>query len=275
MADFTSVWQSWRYRFFYHSLSKKLLLLFFTVSMIFLVIVGVSGGHYFKHHFKDRVMPHLLLYLEYVRNDIGIPADLEKAQALAQTLNIDIAIIDHRGVWTSNGQTLSLDQFEEEFSYTHQGVRYSEIDVGRKDYAGMQVGETTFLFDFGAIKMHQRPRALVPLIFLVLMAFILYYATRKLFAPILQIQTSVKRIGSGELSHRISLDRSDELGVLANDINEMAVELQKMLDAKRQLLLAVSHELRSPLTRANIAVEMLAETTHNNKSKMIFEKCNN
>lgn len=37
----------------------------------------------------------------------------------------------------------------------------------------------------------------------------------------------------------------------------MADDIQRMLDAKRQLLLAISHELRSPLTRAKVAVELL------------------
>jgi signal transduction histidine kinase len=37
----------------------------------------------------------------------------------------------------------------------------------------------------------------------------------------------------------------------------MADDIQQMLDAKRQLLLAISHELRSPLTRAKVSVDML------------------
>jgi methyl-accepting chemotaxis protein len=232
------------------SLSKKLLLLFLMISVTFLLIAGGSGSYYFKHHFKDHVLPHLFQYLEYVRNDIGVPADLQKAQVLADKLDIDIAIIDGRGVWTSDGGVLPWEQREEEESYTHRGVRYTEIDIGHKDYAGMHINDTTFLFNLGAIKSHKHPRALLPLLFLVLMAYVLYRVTRKLFAPILQIQISVKRIGLGELSHRVAINRHDELGVLADDINAMAAELQKMLDAKRQLLLAVSHELRSPLSRA-------------------------
>ena len=242
-----------------YSLSTKLLMLFFVVSLVFVVIVGGSGSYYFKHHFKDRIMPHLFQYLEYVRHDIGIPADLQKAQTLADQLNITIAIIDERGVWTSSGQVLLRELIEEEYSYTYQGVRYSEIEIGRQEYAGMHIDGTIFLFDLGGVKHHKRPRALVPLVFLLLMAFVLYRATRRLFAPILDIQHSVKRIGSGELDHRVDIQRNDELGLLADDINEMAAELQKMLDAKRQLLLAVSHELRSPLTRTNVAIEMLEQ----------------
>jgi signal transduction histidine kinase len=52
----------------------------------------------------------------------------------------------------------------------------------------------------------------------------------------------------------------DELGELASTINTMAADIQQMLDAKRSLLLAISHELRSPLTRARLNTELLPET---------------
>jgi signal transduction histidine kinase len=51
----------------------------------------------------------------------------------------------------------------------------------------------------------------------------------------------------------------DELGELATQINRMAEGLHGMLDAKRQLLLAISHELRSPLTRARLNAELVAD----------------
>src|SRR5262249_58323393 len=45
-------------------------------------------------------------------------------------------------------------------------------------------------------------------------------------------------------------------------INQMATSLQGMLDAKRALLLAISHELRSPLTRARVNAELVGEGEH-------------
>src|SRR2546421_452475 len=59
------------------------------------------------------------------------------------------------------------------------------------------------------------------------------------------------------LAARIALRRRDELGDLAGRINTMAHDIEGMLDAKRALLLALSHELRSPLTRARLNAELL------------------
>ena len=54
--------------------------------------------------------------------------------------------------------------------------------------------------------------------------------------------------------------RHDELGQLAATINTMGEDIHQMLEAKRALLLAPSHELRSPLTRARLNAELLPDT---------------
>jgi signal transduction histidine kinase len=80
---------------------------------------------------------------------------------------------------------------------------------------------------------------------------------RRLFRPIEIIRQDVTRFGQGDLTHRISIKRRDELGDLAQSINNMAGEIEQMLEGKRQLLLAISHELRSPLTRARVNAELI------------------
>jgi len=104
-------------------------------------------------------------------------------------------------------------------------------------------------------------RSLLPVILLVGILTILgsYWAVHSLFKPIHAIRQGANRIGRGDFAHRVESSRADELGVLANDINDMANEVESMLDAKRQLLLGISHELRSPLSRMNLALEMLPD----------------
>lgn len=52
-------------------------------------------------------------------------------------------------------------------------------------------------------------------------------------------------------------NKPDELTELTTNVNQMATDLQGLLEAKRGLLLAISHELRSPLTRARVSLELL------------------
>ncbi len=95
---------------------------------------------------------------------------------------------------------------------------------------------------------------------LLLLTLLAYATVRRLLRPLDDIRDGAVRFGRGEFAHRIPLRRRDELGELAQQVNTMAGEIQRMLDAKRALLLAISHELRSPLTRARLNAELVDES---------------
>ncbi len=75
-----------------------------------------------------------------------------------------------------------------------------------------------------------------------------------------QFTSVIRRLAAGELSARIApdmADRKDELGLLARAFNTMAERRERERAREKELLAAVSHELRSPLTRLSVAVELL------------------
>jgi signal transduction histidine kinase len=87
-----------------------------------------------------------------------------------------------------------------------------------------------------------------------------YLCVSWLFRPIRSIREGAARIGSGDLGHRITGYRHDQLGDLATDVNKLAADVRGMLDAKRQLLLGISHELRSPLSRLRLSLEFIEDS---------------
>jgi two-component system sensor histidine kinase CpxA len=87
----------------------------------------------------------------------------------------------------------------------------------------------------------------IPLCYL--LAYYLTYPVRKL-------QRAVESFGRGDLSARAASPRRDELGELARTFDRMAGRIQTLVDAERRLLLDISHELRSPLARLRVAVEL-------------------
>jgi signal transduction histidine kinase len=96
---------------------------------------------------------------------------------------------------------------------------------------------------------------------LLLLLVVLGYAyVSRLLRPLIDIREGAQRFGRGEFTQPIPVRRNDDLGDLAERINTMADDIQAMLDAKRGLLLALSHELRSPLTRARLNAELLPAT---------------
>jgi len=70
------------------------------------------------------------------------------------------------------------------------------------------------------------------------------------------LQKAVERFGRGELTARVGSTRRDELGQLARTFDRMAERTETLLTAERRLLLDISHELRSPLARLGVAIEL-------------------
>ena len=87
----------------------------------------------------------------------------------------------------------------------------------------------------------------------VLLCYGLAYSVTK---PVRELQRAVERFGSGDLAARVRSTRRDELGQLARTFDRMADRIRTLLDAERRLLLDISHELRSPLARLGVAVEL-------------------
>ncbi len=86
-------------------------------------------------------------------------------------------------------------------------------------------------------------------------AMLAHYLSR----PLRQLGLASRRLASGDLATRVEVplnERNDEFGELARDLNEMARNLHGLQEANRNLLRDVSHELRSPLARIRVALEL-------------------
>jgi two-component system sensor histidine kinase CpxA len=100
------------------------------------------------------------------------------------------------------------------------------------------------------------PLILILIIALVTTTILSWLFARTLTNPILHIQGSVKKLANGDWQTRVdkTANRRDELGHLARDFNTMAEQLESMWGAQKRLLADVSHELRSPLARLQMAL---------------------
>ena len=90
-------------------------------------------------------------------------------------------------------------------------------------------------------------------------ALISYFLARSLVTPLEELRRASRKIAAGDLATRVSKTmpgRQDEIGQLATDFDVMTSRLQAMQQANRRLLQDVSHELRSPLARLSVALEI-------------------
>lgn len=84
-----------------------------------------------------------------------------------------------------------------------------------------------------------------------------YPIVRRLTKRLERLQIGVERWGQGDLSHRLPLEGKDEVAFLAQRFNIAAERVQALLVAHKTLLANASHELRSPLTRIRMGLELL------------------
>ncbi len=95
---------------------------------------------------------------------------------------------------------------------------------------------------------------------------ICYLLTRYLTAPILRLREASKQLAQGDFSTRAAAGmehRRDELGTLVRDFNTMAARIEELVSRQRQLIYDISHELRSPLARLNVALDLGRERKGN------------
>jgi signal transduction histidine kinase len=89
-----------------------------------------------------------------------------------------------------------------------------------------------------------------------LVVLLCYAFAYHLTSPVRRLRAVVECFGRGDFSARAATNRKDEFGQLATSFNQMAERIQTLLAAERRLLLDISHELRSPLARLGVAIEL-------------------
>lgn len=258
-----------------HSLSARLLIIFVLASTAY----GFSARYAYTlfqdtDYLRRIAGAHMALHTEYILEDIGSPPDTVRAQAIVDRIPVDIRIVGPGLDWSSSPDFYSLEEVRfgpltwlelgeasrsgiEEWAEDLEKVRFARhkghslIKLMTGDYeivmASPRISEVPF---------ENNTTLIIALIGIAVLS-LCYLAVRWVFIPIRWMQEGAARIGRGDLDYRIPTPRRDELGDLSRDINEMADDVQGMLEAKRQLMLAISHELRSPLTRSKVALEML------------------
>lgn len=106
---------------------------------------------------------------------------------------------------------------------------------------------------------HWWPFAIEILVSLFVIAGVGWWVARSIGRPVGAVQDAARRVARGELDTRVGTpvtDADDELGQLGRDFDHMAGRIQALLERQRGVLQDVSHELRSPLTRLGLTLEL-------------------
>ncbi|WP_457745643.1 ArsS family sensor histidine kinase [Sulfurimonas sp.] len=90
----------------------------------------------------------------------------------------------------------------------------------------------------------------------------------KIIYPLKRISTKLKAFGEGKYTTRVDIDTKDEIGKLSQTFNTMAQNIQALIASRERLLRDIAHELKTPLTKSKLALEMMPESKYKN---MLFK----
>ncbi|HPW54574.1 MAG: HAMP domain-containing protein [Thermoanaerobaculaceae bacterium] len=205
----------------------------------------------------------------------------EVATRIAQGENWQVPPADHHGrfrplpVFVMRPDGSPVDGPEPPSEVVELARRIGRTSQTVSERSGMfhMVGRATTAPDGSpliAVSAARRPPRLVDLldpaglswrlgVLTALVGIVCYWLARQLAAPVAGLQTVARRLAAGDLAARVDPRveaRRDEIGTLAREFNTMADRIDTLVSAQRRLVRDVSHELRSPLARIRVALEL-------------------
>jgi signal transduction histidine kinase len=192
---------------------------------------------------------------QHVRSIAEAMPDSTAARRLATTLEMDVRYEGPGGSWSTDPRLPSADSLQSGLAFR----RNPHALLGRAYYItrAPQGGRYVFARSFGRHVYAAHTHMLLVLLVILIVVFgIAYFVLRNTLRPLRSLGEGVARLSEGDFDTVVPEHRGDEFGVLTRAFNRMTGRIKDMMRARDQLLLDVSHELRSPLTRLKVALEM-------------------
>lgn len=232
-----------------------------TTGLLVLFLFGVFMAVLTHRSENSPFKKNIHAYVRYIIHDLGIPPDYQKARKLSQQLFIGIRFESPEMAWSTSEKLPSLSKAEGIIARTHK--KYPGYLIVPVDYGA-------FLFhpEFKRASPPVNPLFFLPFFAVLILIFLgAGLWIQRILHPLILLNQGVLALSRGKLDHVIPGNRQDELGRLAVSFNHMATRLREMMKSKDQMLLDVSHEIRSPLTRMKVALELLPPSKNKHSLK--------
>jgi signal transduction histidine kinase len=205
---------------------------------------------------EDKKKNFLFQLSEYVISELGEVPSYEKAISLSKKLGINISYKGTYGEWSTSQSLVSLGPESIQHNRLHMKNRQGLLTAYHFTTSS---GEFYVTLDF-----FQPSKELWGWFALLLGSVVIvlignYRLLRGVLKPIEWLMDGVKSVADGNMEKTIPILSNDELGKLSDAFNRMSRQVKEMIANKEQLLLDVSHELRSPLTRMKVSTEFIAD----------------
>lgn len=137
------------------------------------------------------------------------------------------------------------------------GAKRLFIELGDLPFGVMIQADDRLVRSYMREEERYMARGLIQMLVIIGLAGI--FIVRPLVKKLRVQEDTIAKIADGDLSARIDIRSKDAMGRLSQRLNLMADRIQELLGQQRELIQAVSHEMRTPTARIGFALEMLGE----------------
>ncbi|WP_075256404.1 ATP-binding protein [Herbaspirillum camelliae] len=272
-------------RFFYRA-NIRLKLFYAMLALIVALIVAINGAsqYIFNRDFlgylneqAQQRMEDMVPRLEQAYRQHG-SWDFIRDNPRAWFELMKPAIVEHNGAAHSAGPTFTASDL------TGATLRFSLLDASRRPVIGYPnvgpdarlrpllqddviigwVAQTPFESVIGAIDLRFQQsqvaaQIIIAVVAVMLAAFLVVRISGVLTRPLTRVARATHRLAGGDYAIRVEVESGDEVGMLAQDFNQLAMTLERNEKLRREFMADVSHELRTPLAILNGQLEALED----------------
>ena len=245
--------------------------LFLKILLVFVAALTAMGAYFVVTFWlfdwereRESVQATAANYARFVLEELGDPPDTAQARTLSERLGVGMRIAGPGVDWASAATLADFADVDLPLvggeGSVRAGIDRESIGFG----AQLERGEYRYLMALQAGRIAlgtgDATEDIVDALVMIAILAGVYVLMRRLLRPVRVLSEGVERLRMGDLEVEMPTGRTDELGRLIVSFNEMARAVRERIRARDQLLLDVSHELRSPLTRMRVALEMLPDS---------------
>lgn len=248
--------------------------LLFTTTTILLVVFILLGSFSLSEKEATKIVydRHEALY-EMMEKLVTGPIQIEELKKEAKKNRVQIEITRGAERWNTGPKLPSLASLQESTIVLGK-VNFSK--VGSKYFVYITANSSTIAVTSQIANLIVYPNWLTmwPWIATFLVLFVSYKTLNNQLKPINGAINSATQISQGNLKYRIEKHPRNDLGKLTNGLNAMAENLEELFSSKNELLLSVSHELRSPMARMKVLLALLNNNETVSKLNVEIDKMN-
>jgi len=249
-----------------------------SVSVVFWEFYKLNKEQYINHIFTKYALI-TQIYKEYELN----PSSLV-------TLNANLAVYNLEPIYKKNklqtilhkGKSLKKENFKtvDESLFLKEGGIYKKKVVRNLEVSMLEYKSKIFFYiktAMGNILIKDdklTPYKVWPILYAYSTVFMVisfsFFLILQRLSPLIILRRKIEKFGSGHLEVSFKTSRNDEIGLIANALEDTRTKITKMLEARTLFLRNIMHELKTPIAKGRLASAMLKDEKQKNRFESIF-----